>query len=209
MLQGSFEALMSMDIQSVENLVELAAASNSSAILSELNKNYYSNPRNNQSSANLSTRMESFIKSLSNANLHKYGLSSQQALESLLNASSGNIFDAGKTYTNLSSSLLFISSTSVLTVSMHLLAEKFSRRVESSTGFSQLRLEGGGLASGSHDSVEDFLSLVASGDIPHQGECSRRFSTAVQLSPWRRNTFRLLCPPLQIRICSRFHCKKC
>ena len=26
----------------------------------------------------------------------------------------------------------------------------------------------GGIASGSHDSVEDFLSLVASGDIPHQ-----------------------------------------
>ncbi len=97
-LQGSFEALMSMDIQSVENLVELAAASNSSAILSELNKNYYNNLRNNQSSANLSTRMESFIKSLSNANLHKYGLSSQHALESLFHASSTNIFDAGKTH---------------------------------------------------------------------------------------------------------------
>jgi Tfp pilus tip-associated adhesin PilY1 len=98
-LQESFEALMSMDIQSVENLVELAATSNSSAILSELNKNYNNNLRNNFSSANLSTRMESFIKSLSNANLHKCGLSSQQALESLLHASSSSIFDAGKTYT--------------------------------------------------------------------------------------------------------------
>jgi hypothetical protein len=45
---------------------------------------------------------------------------------------------------------------------MHRLKEKFSRRVESSTGFSQLRFDG------MHDSVEDFLSLVASGDIPHQ-----------------------------------------
>ena len=40
-------------------------------------------------------------------------------------------------------------------------------RVESSTGFSQLRVEDG-LANGLHGSVDDFLSLVASGDIPHQ-----------------------------------------
>ena len=98
-LQGSFEALMSMDMQSVENLVELAATSNSSAILSELNKNYSESLKyNNHSSsaANLSTRMESFIKSLSNANLFKAGLDSQQALGSLLlNASCSNFFDAG------------------------------------------------------------------------------------------------------------------
>ena len=97
-LQGSFEALMSMDMQSVENLVELAATSNSSAILSELNKNYSESLKynNHSSSANLSTRMESFIKSLSNANLFKAGLDSQQALGSLLlNASCSNFFDAG------------------------------------------------------------------------------------------------------------------
>lgn len=50
---------------------------------------------------------------------------------------------------------------------MHRLEEKFSKRVESSTGFSQLRAECSH-SSGIHDSVEDFLSLVASGDIPHQ-----------------------------------------
>ncbi len=95
-LQGSFEALMSMDLQSVENLVELAATSNSSAILSELNKNYSESLKYNQgSSANLSARMESFIKSLSNANLFKTGLDSQQALGCLLNASCSNFFDAG------------------------------------------------------------------------------------------------------------------
>jgi len=141
-LQGSFEALMSMDIHSVENLVELAASSNSSAILSELNKSYSDGVKNHgQSSANLTSRMESFIKSLSSANLLKSGLDSQQALGSLLNlnASSNNIFDA----------------------------ETFSKRHESSTGFSQLRVEDG-LANGSHNSVEDFLSLVESGDIPHQ-----------------------------------------
>lgn len=49
--------------------------------------------------------------------------------------------------------------------------EKYSSRngrVESSTGFSQLRAEGGLNTDGRHDSVQDFLSLVASGDIPHQ-----------------------------------------
>jgi len=99
-LQVSFEALMNMDIGSVENLVELAANSNSSAILSELSKNYYNNlMKNNQSSGgnNVSSRMESFIKSLSSANLTKYGSNSQHALESLLYASSSNIFDAGET----------------------------------------------------------------------------------------------------------------
>ena len=96
-LHGSFEALMNMDLGSVENLVELAATSNSSAILAELSKNYNNNLKYNQSSANMSSRMESFIKSLSNANLMKYGLSSQHALESLLHANSTNIFDAGMT----------------------------------------------------------------------------------------------------------------
>lgn len=106
-LKGSFEALMSMDIHSVENLVELAASSNSTAILSELTKSYSDATRNHgQSSANMSSRMESFIKSLSSANLFKSGLDSQQALGSLLNAHasrgsllnaypSTNIFDAG------------------------------------------------------------------------------------------------------------------
>eukprot|EP00578_Thalassiosira_sp_NH16_P031510 CAMPEP_0181078636 /NCGR_PEP_ID=MMETSP1071-20121207/1592_1 /TAXON_ID=35127 /ORGANISM="Thalassiosira sp., Strain NH16" /LENGTH=745 /DNA_ID=CAMNT_0023159965 /DNA_START=457 /DNA_END=2694 /DNA_ORIENTATION=- len=145
-LQGSFEALMSMDIHSVENLVELAASSNSTAILSELTKTYTDSvKKNGQSSANLSSRMESFIKSLSSANLLKSGMDSQQALGSLLhaNASTNNlsVFDS----------------------------EKFSNRVESSTGFTQLRAEDG-LANGSHNSVDDFLSLVAYGDIPHQDE---------------------------------------
>ena len=45
--------------------------------------------------------------------------------------------------------------------------EKISKKFESATGFSQLRVEDG-LATGSHSSIDDFLSLVASGDIPHQ-----------------------------------------
>merc|ERR1712176_400219 len=95
---------------------------------------------NDQSCANLSCRMESFIKSLSSANLLKSGSDSQAALGSLLNLnSSNNFFNA---------------------------AEKISKKFESATGFSQLRVEDG-LATGSHSSIDDFLSLVASGDIPH------------------------------------------
>ena len=93
-IQRSFEALMSMDIHSVENLVELAATSNSSAILSELNKTYYDAGKGT-SSNNLSNRMESFIKSLSTANLLKSGLDSQQAIGSLLGSTS-SFFDGGK-----------------------------------------------------------------------------------------------------------------
>lgn len=159
-LQGSFEALMSMDVNSVENLLELASSTQSSALLSELvstssdsspapssstgdNDASATNKINlkSTSSVNLSSRMESFIKSLSSANLLKSGLDSGVALGSLLNVTSSNsLFDA---------------------------AEKISRKFESSTGFSQLRVEDG-LANGSHNSVDDFLSLVASGDIPHQ-----------------------------------------
>ena len=43
--------------------------------------------------------------------------------------------------------------------------EKFINRAESVTGFSKLRAKDG-LSNGG--SVEDFLSLMASGDIPHQ-----------------------------------------
>jgi len=159
-LQGSFEALMSMDVNSVENLLELASSTQSSALLSELvSKSSDSSPApssstgdndasatkkinlKSTSSVNLSSRMESFIQSLSSANLLKSGLDSGVALGSLLNVTSSNsLFDA---------------------------AEKISRKFESSTGFSQLRVEDG-LANGSHNSVDDFLSLVASGDIPHQ-----------------------------------------
>ena len=107
-LQGSFEALMSMDIHSVENLVELAATSNSSAILSELNKSYSDSLKNNLSSTCLSSRMESFIKSLSSANLFKSGLDSQQALGSLLHESSSNIFDSGMFYLLKTKEICFI-----------------------------------------------------------------------------------------------------
>ncbi|EJK68602.1 hypothetical protein THAOC_10205 [Thalassiosira oceanica] len=137
-LQGSFEALMSLDIQSVENLVELAATNNSTTILHEQNGNKTKITSDESRMKSSLANMESFIKSLSSANLLKNGLDSSAALSGLLQASSSGVFDA-----------------------------EFMKRVESSTGFSKLRVKDG-LPEGAHKSVEDFLSLVASGDIPHQ-----------------------------------------
>ena len=162
-LQGSFEALMSMDIHSVENLVELAATSNSSAILSELNKNYSDSLHRTGS---MSNRMESFIKSLSNANLLKSGLDSQQALGDLLHNSS-NFFDAGTCTMFVDVSYKSNSCMILIYVYILLVFKDKISKIQSSTGFSQLRAEDG-LANGPHGSVDDFLSLVASGDIPHQ-----------------------------------------
>lgn len=141
-LQGSFEALMSMDIHSVGNLVDLASSTHLSTAheVSSKSSSPEMDMKNDQSCANLSFRMESFIKSLSSANLLKSGSDSQAALGSLLNVnSSSNFFNS---------------------------AEKI-KKFESATGFSQLRADDG-LGTGSHSSIDDFLSLVASGDIPHQ-----------------------------------------
>lgn len=95
-LQGSFEALMSLDIQSVENLVELAATNNSTTILHDQNSNK-NNITSDESRMKTSlANMESFIKSLSSANLLKNGLDSSAALSGLLQASSSGLFDAGE-----------------------------------------------------------------------------------------------------------------
>lgn len=102
-LQGSFQALMSLDMDSVENLVQLSSTNLSSEELNKLAEAY---KRSGSSSFKSSSRMESFIKSLSNANL-KSGLDSSAALSSLFqniqnsmndpNGSSTNIFDDGET----------------------------------------------------------------------------------------------------------------
>lgn len=95
-LQGSFEALMSLDIQSVENLVELAATNNSTTILHEQNGNKTKITSDESRMKSSLANMESFIKSLSSANLLKNGLDSSAALSGLLQASSSGVFDAGE-----------------------------------------------------------------------------------------------------------------
>lgn len=81
-LQGSFDALMSMDLQSVENLVELASSSNLASLLTE---------------SKSSAQMETFIQSLSSGNLLKSGNESHVALGGLLQSlSKGNLLKAGE-----------------------------------------------------------------------------------------------------------------
>jgi hypothetical protein len=104
-LQGSFEALMSLDMNSVENLVNLASTSNLSSDTTDETKQLNKSIEE-ITGTKLSSRMESFIKSLSSANLLKGGVSSSDALGGLLanlqnslndpHGSSSDIFDAGK-----------------------------------------------------------------------------------------------------------------
>lgn len=133
-LQGSFQALMSLDMDSVENLAQLSSSYLSS---DELNKLAESHKK--LSGFKSSSRMESFIKNLSNANLKG---DSAAALSSLFASMQKNN-------------------------SIHDLEDVKLGKIESSTGLSKLR-SASGLNSSHHDSVEDFLSLMTSGDIPHE-----------------------------------------
>ncbi|KAL3784396.1 hypothetical protein ACHAWO_012942 [Cyclotella atomus] len=132
-LQGSFQALMSLDMESVENLAQLSSLNMSS---DELNKLAESHRKG--SGFKSSSRMESFIKNLSNANLKTDSAAALSNLFSNLQKNSIADFDDGK-----------------------------FKQVESSTGLSNLRAVNG-LTSSHHDSIEDFLSLMKSGDIPHE-----------------------------------------
>ena len=81
-LQGSFNVLMSMDLQSVENLVELASSSNLASLLTE---------------SKSSAQMETFIQSLSSGNLRKADNDSHVALGGFLQSlSRGNLLKAGE-----------------------------------------------------------------------------------------------------------------
>ena len=81
-LRGSFNVLMSMDLQSIENLVELASSSNLVSMFTE---------------SKSSAQMETFIQSLSSGNLLKSGNDSHAALGGLLQSiSRGNLLKAGE-----------------------------------------------------------------------------------------------------------------
>ncbi len=109
-LQGSFEALMSLDLHSVENLVELASNSNLVAINSneiENDKQHETTKRADGMSTGTSnstitaSRMESFIKSLSSANLFKHGFESNVALGGLLQNIQNNMNDPNNSCNSL------------------------------------------------------------------------------------------------------------
>lgn len=133
-LQGSFQALMSLDLESVENLMHLSSTKNLSS--DELNK--LAEDQKKGSGSKSSNRIESFIKSLSHANLDDS--TGAELTKFLSNLQKNSLHDFGD--------------------------EKFNR-ADSSTGLSKLRAHNG-LNSSLHDSIEDFLSLMNSGDIPHE-----------------------------------------
>ena len=155
-LQGSFQALLSLDMDSVENLAQL---SSSNLSCEELNRLAESQKRGSGSKS--SSRMESFIKSLSNANM-------KESISNFLQKSSTQDFTDDFMHDVSSSGLskLLESSTGL------------SKLVESSTGLSKLRAISE-LNSSVHNSVEDFLSLMATGDIPHE-------DTAMLSAPLRK-----------------------
>ncbi len=186
-LRGSFNVLMSMDLQSVENLVELASSSNLASLLTESKSSAQMETfiQSLSSSGNLlkagkndsHATLSGLLHSLSRGNLLKAGEDSHVALGNLLqsiqtdlhelhdeNASSNNLFDPGMCICVLVNFRVF-HSLNTLTLMCLFFKEKFIDRAESATGFSKLRVKDG-LSNGG--SVEDFLSLMASGDIPHQ-----------------------------------------
>jgi hypothetical protein len=210
--KSSFDALMSLDfqsLQSIDNLANLIQTGGGSSGVGGFGhapssgmKNWSADISNNNqqppSSASLSnaarhlasaTNLESLMRSLSNHNTSSgsgmnqegggsandfVGLSqpSHANLQSLLqNMSNGNMGGGvnnnnnsnNNHHNNIStsmSSLLGANNGSSAASLAHLL------RDQSSTGLSALRMQDG--LNNRNSSVEDFLSLVAAGDIPHQ-----------------------------------------
>ena len=185
--QSSFDALLSLDFQSLQsidnlaNLIQTGAGSQTSksemknwdggssanlaaaAVAAAAAGSCRTNLSNLASSRGISSEgMESLIRSLSSGNVaQKPGntggsnanfsslLQSLQSSSSLgpLGGSANNLFGSG----NPSASAINLANL---------------LRTDSSTGLTALRMQDG-LAQ-RNTSVDDFLSLVASGDIPHQ-----------------------------------------
>jgi hypothetical protein len=193
--QSSFDALMSLDLQSLQSIDNLANLIQSGGTLPGQNPH---NGLKNWSAAegmshltggltgsggNLSDlasarrlasvgRMQSLLRSLSNQNIQKNGPlgdgsgGSNANFSSLLQSVQSN-FNSGNSAGNLFGNNLFgnnMNNNNFNTASALSLANLL--RDNSSTGLSALRQQDG--FNQRNSSVDDFLSLVAAGDIPHQ-----------------------------------------
>ena len=199
--QSSFDALMSLDLQSLQSIDNLANLIQSgSAMPGSIPQNglknadfnlgtrvpsnhAFSNPNlasafaAHGSSAGLADhsharrlasigRMESLLRSLSSQNVNKLGSSagvgggggSNANFNNLLQSMHNNLNNSGVSTNSLFGNVS-ANSTSALS-----LANLF--RADSGTGLSALRMQDG--LNQRNSSVDDFLSLVAAGDIPHQ-----------------------------------------
>lgn len=175
--KSSFDALMSLDFQSLQSIDNLANLIQSGGGLSNNNipnsgfKNWSMEASSHGSGTSLSGltnarrlasegRMESLIRTLSSGNVgSRSGLGGSSGGS---NANFGNLLQSMQSL-NSAASLLGsgnnLSATNAMSLANLL-------RNESATGLTALRMQDG-LAQ-RNSSVDDFLSLVASGDIPHQ-----------------------------------------
>lgn len=182
--QNSFDALMSLDFQSLQSIDNLANLIQNGG-MNHVPESGFRNAefvasRNMGSSGDFSSarhlgsagRMESFLRNFSNSNMGQSNNddsgNSNANLSSLLQSmgnlnqfGSGNINGMSSNGGNLSSSNLWASNAHSTASLANLL------RNDSSTGLTALRMQDG-LNSQRNSSVDDFLSLMAAGDIPHQ-----------------------------------------
>lgn len=175
--QSSLDALMSLDfqsLQSIDNLANLiqngrgntgprlgsknwqsdsnASANNLAAHVASMGSNNSLSNLANARRLQSEGRMENLIRSLSNNNFARGQMSSgsNPNFNSLLQSMQNNL--GGNSNSMLNSASAFDLANML--------------RADSSTGLTALRMQEG--LTQRNSSVDDFLSLVASGDIPHQ-----------------------------------------
>jgi len=205
--QNSFDALMSLDFQSLQSIDNLANLIQSGGVVgsnvpesgmknADFGIDALSNAQRRLASAASSSRMETLLRNLSQGNVHQQpnGASSPPSSshnnESLSNANLSNLLQSLQQQHNNSGSSGHLQQMhqqqgSASNFFGHLASAAGNDsgnnlnsnnqnsavslanllRQESSTGLSALRMNSDNRNS---TSVDDFLSLVAAGDIPHQ-----------------------------------------
>lgn len=174
--QSSFDALMSLDFQSLQSIDNLANLIQNGGGLQNNNvprsglKNWEPTSSAVGSNGNLAGlasarrlasegRMESLIRTLSNGNVNaRNGMGGNGSS----NANFGNLLQSMQSLNSVGN--LLGSGNDLSAANAMSLANLL--RNDSSTGLTALRMKDG-LAE-RNSSVDDFLSLIASGDIPHQ-----------------------------------------
>jgi hypothetical protein len=205
--QKSFDALMSLDFQSLQsidnlaNLIQTGGVGGSnmpvsgmknadfdailSAASSRNNLNSSTSPHASNSSdhdfsdaaqrlanATSANRMDALLRNLSNNNMPSSmvgGDASNATLSNLLQSMQANLNQLNGQGSTSTASLFNQNGMDGNNNSASQSALNLARflRPESSTGLSALRMQDG-LNQRNSSSVDDFLSLVAAGDIPHQ-----------------------------------------
>lgn len=197
--QNSFDALMSLDFQSLQSIDNLAnliqtggVRSNMpesgiknadfSAVLSAANSRHnlanaaavassgdLSDAARHLASAASANRMDALLRNLSNNNMGRDRDISSATLSNLLQSMQANLNQFAGQGNSSSTNFFNNNGGGVKNNPAQQSALNFASflRPDSSTGLSALRMQDG-LNQRNSSSVDDFLSLVAAGDIPHQ-----------------------------------------